>query len=147
MSRLHPLARRAVAVFAGIVAGGLVVAVVEGANVLLFPPPAGLDYRDPAALGRYMAALPAAAFAVVAVAWSLGAAAGGAVAGRLAPDNAPVNGLAVGAMLVGASLMNVANPDLPHPAWMWLAALLPLPVAWATARWVGVRQAARSGGA
>ncbi len=142
MSTLPPLARRFVAVFAGIVLGGLVVALVEGVNVVLFPPPEGLDYRDPAALGRYMAGLPPAAFAVVGLAWNLGALAGGAVAGRIAPLHAAVNGLAVGAMLAGASVMNLVDPDLPHPPWMWLAALLPVPVARYAARWVGARRGA-----
>lgn len=139
MSKLPPLARSTLAILAGVIAGALVVALVEGANVILFPPPAGLDYGNPEALGAYTATLPFAAFAVVGAAWILGALAGGAVAGWLNGRKADVEGGIVGFILAVASAMNLMDPRMKHPDWMWAPALLTVPAAWYAARWVSGR--------
>jgi len=136
LSRLSPIARSGVAVVSGLIVGGLVVAVVEGVNVLLFPPPAGMDFGNPEALGAYTASLPSIAFAVVGAAWMLGALAGGAVAGWLGGARADVDGGIVGLLLAAGSVANLMNPGLEHPAWMWAAALLTVPAGWFAARWV-----------
>lgn len=138
LSNLSPVARSGIAVVAGLIIGGLVVAVVESANVFLFPPPPGLDYRDPEALGAYTATLPFAAFAVVGAAWVLGALAGGALAGRLGGARADVDGGIVGLLLATAGVMNLLA--YPHPAWMWAPALLTVPAAWYAARWASGRR-------
>ncbi|MCC7018822.1 MAG: hypothetical protein IT332_03665 [Ardenticatenales bacterium] len=140
LSKLSPVARSGVAVISGLIAGGLVVALVEGVNVFLFPPPAGMDFSNPEALGAYTATLPFAAFAVVGAAWILGAIAGGAVAGRLGGARADVDGGIVGLLLAVASVANLMNPGLTHPAWMWAAALLTVPAAWFAGRWVSGRR-------
>ena len=134
LSTLSPIARSAVAVVTGLIFGGLVVARVGGAHVFLCPPPPGLDFGNPEALGAYTATLPFAAFAVVGAAWILGAIAGGAVAGRLGGARADVDGGIVGLLLAVASVVNLLA--YPHPAWMWAPALLTVPVGWYVARWV-----------
>lgn len=142
LSNLSPIARSGIAVISGLIAGGLVVALVEGVNVFLFPPPAGMDFGNPEALGAYTASLPITAFAVVAAAWILGALAGGAVAGWLGGTRADVDGGIVGLLLAAASVANLMNPGLTHPVWMWAAALSTVPAAWYAARWVSGRRTA-----
>lgn len=142
MNRLPPLVRNVLGVIAGVVVGGFVVGLVEGANVLLFPPPPGMDFTNPEALGRYAASLPTAAYAIVGLGWMLGALAGGVVAAPIAVRRRGVVGLVVGVIFVGASIMNLVSPDLPpHPAWMWAPALLAAPMGWLGARLVERRSA------
>ncbi|MBK6767910.1 MAG: hypothetical protein IPG72_02540 [Ardenticatenales bacterium] len=140
LSNLSPVARSGVTVVSGLIVGGLVVAVVEGLSVFLFPPPPGMDFSNPEAYGAFMATLPAGAFVLVGAAWMAGAVAGGAVAGWLGGARADVDGGIVGLILAAGSVMNLLN--YAHPAWMWAPALLTVPAAWYVARWVSGRRKA-----
>ncbi|MEO8082826.1 MAG: hypothetical protein ABI780_03325 [Ardenticatenales bacterium] len=143
MNRVPPLVRSVLAVIAGVIIGSLVVGLIEGANVLLFPPPAGMRYDDPVAMGAYMAHLPITAYAVVGLGWMLGALAGGAAAARVAGRKMAVHGLLVGVILAVASVMNLVDPSLPaHPVWMWAMALLAAPMGW-LGGWLGAWLVAR----
>lgn len=131
MNRLPPLVRSVLAVIAGVVVGGAAVGLVEGANYVFFPPPAGMNFRDPEALGRYAASLPTAAYAIVGLAYVLGPLVGGAAAAPIAGRRMAFHGLVVGVILAGASVMTLVDPSLPpHPAWMWAPALLGAPMGW-----------------
>lgn len=140
MNRVPPLARSVLAVIAGVVVGGLAVGLIEGLNYVLFPPPAGLSLSDPEALGRFAASLPTTAYAIVGLAFMLGALVGGAVAGWVVGRRLVVPGIIVGVILAGSSVLNLVDPSLPpHPTWMWAPALLAAPMGWLGA-WLVARR-------
>ena len=122
------------AVISGIFAMMIVITFVELANAkLFFPPPAGMDWNDTAAVAAFAAGLPAAAMAIVLGGWLLGAFVGAAVAARIALRHRLPCALLVGALVVAGTIQNALA--IPHPAWMVAAGvLLPLPLAWLAAR-------------
>lgn len=122
------MGRTIVGVIAGllVMAGG--VAAVQWLGHALYPPPAGLDYRDPAQLQAVMQAMPWPAKALVVLAWTLGSLAGGLAAAKIARAHRRGAALAVGLAMLALVVMNLVA--IPHPAWMAaLGVLVPLPFA------------------
>ena len=74
--------RSILGVFIGLIVAFVTVAVVEVINLLIFPPPAGFDVNDQAALAALIAEAPAYKLVLVPVAWFLAAVTGGWVAAR-----------------------------------------------------------------
>lgn len=103
----------------------------------VFPPPAGLDLRDPSVANAFIAGMPPAVLGLLVIAWVAAALVGAFVAARLAGSQRMLLGVLVG-LLVGAgnvySAMTVA-----HPPWVVAAnvALPPL-AAWLGA-WLALR--------
>ena len=122
----------------GVLAGALAMLVaiiaIEFAGQLLFPPPPGLDPRDPAQLEQVMALLPFGAKALVVLAWAVGAFVGGWIAARIARAHPRIAAGVVGALVViGVAMMVLEMPA--HPLWMSACGLLlPLPLALLAAR-------------
>ena len=58
---------------AGIVAAFMTVFVIEGAGHMLFPPPVGIDLKNPADLARLMDVVPFGAKLAVVIGWIVGA--------------------------------------------------------------------------
>src|SRR5690606_22974059 len=111
------LVRSILAIVAGTVAGGCVVAAVESISSLVYPPPKDLDFSDRAAMSAFVAGLPLGAFLLVLAAWSAGNLTAGYVTRRLAPARAVWPPLvACGLLLLGA-LITLAT--IPHPLWFW----------------------------
>ena len=107
--------RTILSVIAGIVAGGVVVALVEGAGHMVFPPPEGVDLKDPEALKTIMHDIPVAAKIAVLVAWCLGVFAGGSVAKLIGKSGST----SVWAVAVVFAIFTIANLFMiPHPGWM-----------------------------
>lgn len=120
--------RLILATLAGILVSGLVVGLVEALNMMLYPPPAGIDLHDPAQVVEMVAALPTTALVVVLIAWSVGSFSGGWVAARLAKHHQAIVAAIVGAFILAGVIYNVTV--LPHPMWMSiLGLLLPIPSA------------------
>lgn len=116
----------------GIVVGAvvmwLVVAGIQFASHVIYPPPAGLDPMQPADLERILAASPVGALALVVVAWTLGAFAGGWVAARIARHPRVAAVLVALGVMAGVAGMIAAIPG--HPMWMSVLGLvLPVPAA------------------
>ena len=116
----------------GIVVGAvvmwLVVAGIQFASHVIYPPPAGLDPMQPADLERILAASPVGALALVVVAWTLGAFAGGWVAARIARHPRVAGVLVALGVMAGVAGMIAAIPG--HPMWMSVLGLvLPVPAA------------------
>lgn len=129
--------RNILAVFAGIVAGGLVVALVEGVGHMLFPLAGGIDPSNPDSLKTMMSRIPVGALAFVVLAWAQGAFTGAWVAARVAADRPLTQGMLVGGVQLAAGVATMLS--IPHPPWMWvLGVVLPLPAAY-----LGVQAAAR----
>lgn len=115
----------------GIVAAFATIFVAEMAGHSLFPPPAGVDYDDPAQLAAMMERLPLGGKVAVVVAWFLGALVGGAAANRIA--GRALAGWIVAVAIVLAAYVTMAT--IPHPGWMWTAGvLLPLAAGWIAQR-------------
>ena len=116
----------------GIVVGAvvmwLVVAGIQFASHVIYPPPAGLDPMQTADMERILAASPVGALALVVVAWTLGAFAGGWVAARIARHPRVAAMLVALGVMAGVAGMIAALPH--HPMWMSVLGLvLPIPAA------------------
>ena len=130
--------RMAVGILAGIVVAFLCVFAVEMIGHSLYPPPAGLDVNDPADQARLMDAMPAAAKALVLLAWFAGALAGAWTANRIAGRS--IAGWAVALLVIAAGVATMLM--IPHPAWMWAGGIaLPLLAGWLAERMAAGRGA------
>jgi hypothetical protein len=103
----------------GIIASGVVVALVEKGSHSLFPPPEGIETMTPEQFREAIAGLPSGAFIAVILAWALGAAIGTWVTLRVSRHRPWFwGGIFTGVFL----LVVVFNLILiPHPWWMNLA--------------------------
>ena len=128
--------RLAVGIVAGIVVAFLCVFAVEWIGHDLYPPPEGLDIKDPADQARLMAAMPTAAKAMVLAAWFVGALAGAWVANRIAGRS--IAGWIVALLVVAGGVATMIM--IPHPVGMWAGGiLLPLLAGWIADRAAGRR--------
>ena len=118
--------RTILAVLAGLVVAWITISLFEFASMHAFPPPPGVDVRDPQQLAALVSQMPVAALALVLAGWVVGAMDGGLVSTLIAKRRVPA--IVVGVMvMLGAFLMMVM---VPHPLWMAIAGvLLPLPAA------------------
>jgi hypothetical protein len=109
----------------GAIVGYVIVSAIEMINLMLFKPPAGFNFQDPAALKAWIASLPETAFILVIVAWIVGTFVGVLIATRVARWR--LAGLIVGLLMIGATVSNFFR--FPHPIWAIAAAILGLVVA------------------
>jgi len=136
MSNIKPLIHNMVAAIAGTLAAGFAIAAVQSVNSRLYPPPAGLDWNNPAAVTAFFRTLPPAAFLVVLAAYAVGVTLGAWLAGKLSATFPHRQTIIVTALFFAASVMNLMN--LPHPGWFWAANLTLVPVAgWLALRLLG----------
>jgi hypothetical protein len=105
----------------------------------LYPPPAGLDPKNPDHLRMNIAAAPVGAMAMLVLAWAAGAFVGGWVAARIA-RHARAAAIAVALfVMAGVASMTVMVPE--HPRWVSLLGfLLPIPLALIAAKLAGRRE-------
>ncbi len=121
---------------AGVVAGGLLVALVEGIGHRVYPLPEGLDVKDVEALKEYVATLPAGALLFVLLAWAVGSFGGGWLAAKIADRKRLVHALVVGGVLMAFGIVNLVT--IPHPLWFAVVGVvLFLPAACAGAKLAG----------
>lgn len=121
--------RSVLAAFAGVVVGGLVVAIVEGTGHALFPLPDDIDPTNPESIQAAMDRIPLGSMLFVILAWAVGTVCGSVAAARLtAPTGHRTrSGLIVGGVLMLGGLMNLIA--IPSPLWFWMAGLAVFPVA------------------
>jgi glyoxylase-like metal-dependent hydrolase (beta-lactamase superfamily II) len=132
---MHPTIRSALVLLAGVVVALLVVMLMDAVVGRVYPLPAGTDVSPPD-FRQAIAALPVAAFVLLVVGWALAAGAGAYVAARLATQSRVIHGLIVALFVLVATLANLGR--IPHPTWMWPAAIILLPAAgWAATRLIG----------
>jgi len=101
------------------------IVLVEGVNESIWPWPAGVDKSDMKICLAYFVSLPATAFVIGVVGWSLAALCGPWVATRLGTNRHPAHGIALGVLLMLMALFNMSM--LPYPLWFWAAILILLP--------------------
>ncbi|MBC7776584.1 MAG: hypothetical protein H7246_14210 [Phycisphaerae bacterium] len=132
---MNPKLRALFAVMAGILAGGLVIMLVEMLSSQT--PPAGMNINDPAKMSEWIATLPMSAFAILLLAYFLGSAVGGWVANRVAAPTHYRPALIVGFGLFIAGVMNLIA--IPHPVWFAVTSSL----IYFVGAWVGGRAVSR----
>jgi len=135
----HPseaaMLRTILGVLAGVATMFVVIMGIEAVGHMAYPPPPGLDPMNPAheaAFAQFVQAMPWPAKALLALAWTLGALAGGWVAARIARH--PRGAAVVIALLVMSGVVAMII-RAPHPSWLAAAGLLlPIPAALLGAR-------------
>lgn len=137
---MHPMIRSALVLFGGVVIAVMVVILMDALVGRIYPLPPGVDTRDEESLRQVIAGLPIGAFVLLLTGWILAAATGSYFATRLATQARATHGLIVSIFVLVATIANLAA--IPHPIWMWPAAIILIPAAgWVAARLV-VRSAA-----
>jgi hypothetical protein len=131
------MVRNIAAWFGGLVAGAVVIGLVQGANMSLFPPPAGTDLNDPAQLAALMATIPLGALIGVELSYALGCTFAGYLVGRIASSHHQPLAISVGLLFTLAGAANLMA--IPHP--VWFAVLTTL--TYVPAAFLGVRMAGK----
>jgi hypothetical protein len=132
------MGRAILAIVAGCLLSVLVVAGVDFLAHQIYPPPAGLDVRDPAAMRVIIAEMPVGAFIVMVSGWILAAGLGAWLATKLSRTDKTWPGGAVGGLTLAATGINLFT--IAHPVWVVIVALIGIPLA----TWVGIRLAQTS---
>ncbi len=104
---------------AGVVAGAITVFAAEAVGHMLWPPPAGIDLRNPDALQDLMSVIPFQAKLAVLIAWGLGTFVGSAVAIFIS-GRASWPAWLTAFVLFGFALWTMSI--IPHPDWMLISA-------------------------
>ncbi len=108
------MVRTIVAILLGVFAGAIIVALVEGASHIIWPPPEG-NLQDPEFLKSIMHEIPFGAKMGVLVAWGLGVFGGGIIA-RFISHRHTYAAWTVGVIILGFGMMTMIA--IPHPTWM-----------------------------
>jgi hypothetical protein len=129
--------RSALVLFGGVVIAVMVVILMDALVGRIYPLPAGVDTRNEESLRLAIAVMPTTAFVLLLTGWVLAAGIGAYFAARLAAHSYVIHGLIVAFFVLVATIANLAA--IPHPIWMWPAAIILIPAA----GWVGTRFVAR----
>jgi hypothetical protein len=100
---------------------------VQFINGLVFPPPAGFDPADPAAMAAMVSQMPPGAFIILVLGYLLGATAGCYTAARLAGSDRYGKARLVALVFIIGGIMNFRA--IPHPTWVVAASFLAFGVA------------------
>jgi sorbitol-specific phosphotransferase system component IIBC len=140
---MQPMIRSALVLLAGVVAALFVVILLDTVAGNIWALPAGSDPNNPESMRQAVATLPVGAFVLLLVGWVLAGGVGSYVAARFATHARATHGLIVALFVLVATVGNLAK--FPHPAWLWAASIVLIPVAgWAATKLVA-RQAASQG--
>ncbi len=107
--------RNIFAIIAGVFAGVVLIGMLEMAGHSVFPPPEGVDVKDPEALKTLMKDIPFMAKFIVTLAWGIGSFVAAIIAIKIAQDKAWPGWVAVGLLWL-AGIFTLFQ--LPHPWWM-----------------------------
>lgn len=113
--------RSLLAIFLGVIVGGITVAIVEIPGYFIHPPPPGLNFNDMEAMKAHAAKTPPLAMAVVALAWAAGPFVGTLVACLIVRKKYVVHGLIIGTIF---ALLDASNYAIPHPLWLMVAGIV-----------------------
>jgi hypothetical protein len=116
----NPVLKNILGIVAGVIAGGIVVFLVELVGHTIFPPPEGTDLSDPEAMRTLIDSLPAGALVSVVVGWFLGSLTGCFTAQKIAGSTLAAWIVAVLFICLTAYNFTV----IPHPLWMMAAGIL-----------------------
>lgn len=113
---------RIFSILTGLVAGAIVIGLLEMVNHTMYPLPDGLDAANRDVFKDYIMTLPLTAFLFLLVAHGVGAMVGGFVASKMAQVQKRGAAMFVGFILVLAGVLNLLS--VPHPLWFSIADVL-----------------------
>ncbi|WP_422928054.1 hypothetical protein [Singulisphaera sp. PoT] len=126
---IHAFLRSIAAIALGLGAGVIAVGLIEAASVRLYPLPPGIDWEDPLAVQKALAAIPLGALLLVLLAWALGSFVAGWVSARVAKGAPRAYATGFGFLFLAFAIVNLVT--IPHPVWFAaVAVVLPLPAAY-----------------
>jgi len=132
---MQPMIRSALVLLAGVVAALFVVILMDTVAGNIWALPAGTDPNNPESMRQAVATLPTAAFLLLLTGWVLAGGVGSYIAARFATHARATHGLIVAFFVLVATVGNLAK--FPHPAWLWVASIILIPVAgWAATKLV-----------
>jgi len=109
------MARTIFGTLGGLVIGLIIIMAVESLGHIMYPPPAGVDLKDPEQLKTLMDQVPFGAKLGVLVAWGLGIFGGGMAAVFLTGRKKLPATIVAALLLAGAGATLIM---IPHPFWM-----------------------------
>ena len=118
---MHPLVRRLLSVIGAVILAALLVNTMDAVREHLFPLPEGTNASDSASMKQAFMAQPAPAFLLILIGWTAGAGIGAYAACQFNGRTARWPGIAVGAIVLGGAVLTMIG--LPHPTWLWVAAV------------------------
>jgi len=122
----------------GLAVAMLVIASVEYLCFLLYPPPAGFDWKDPQAAAAFIASLPMPALLLVVSGWCLGSFFGAAVPAWQANHRLPA-AMLIGLLIAFFTWLNAQA--IPHPQWMLIAGIVgPIVLSWLATKLIRSRK-------
>ena len=107
---------------AGVVTAFITVMLIDKIGHMVYPPPAGLDFTDPAAIQPYMATLPVGAYLFILASSVVAAFIGTLVGCYIGTANPNLFGAVVGGIVMAATIANFIF--IPHPLWLSIATLV-----------------------
>ena len=108
------MAKKILSVIAGIIAGTIVIYLVEIVSLKVYPPPAGVDVmKDKQALIEYIRSAPLSAMLIVLLGYVLGSFVAGWLSARISASIRQP--LICGVVLMAFGIMNLV--DIPQPLW------------------------------
>ncbi len=121
--------RRVWAVIAGVLAGSVIMVVVETLGHKIYPVAMNLETATKEAKEEFMKTIPVEAMLMIILAWAIGSFIAGIVSTLISKENTSFAALRSGAVLLAFAIVNMIS--IPHPIWFWIAGLLVfIPFAW-----------------
>ncbi len=121
------MGRSIAAVVVGLMAGLVVMALLQWAGMQIYPEPPGRDSQDAEVMAAALESQPVGAFFMVLMAWFFGTVDAAILAAWLAPDKPWRHVAVVSGFLFALVLLYLAS--VPSPSWFVLVALLIILVA------------------
>lgn len=114
--------KRVFAIIAGVAAGFAIIFIGDATTHALSPLPRGLDYSNRDEMRDYIAGIPMYVLIIMVIFWLSSSFLGAMLASRINRPEWKRTSLICGGILMAAAIFNLAT--LPHPAWMWISALV-----------------------
>lgn len=109
------MGRKILGFIAGLIAGGVTVALIESLSSFLHPLPENFDPKDIEQMKAFVGSLPATAFIIVLLAHLLGSLIAGFVASLVVKEAWTIGAIILGVFFTCAGVANLVM--IPHPVW------------------------------
>ena len=116
------MGKRIISLIVGLIAGIMVIMMVQGLSHLLFPLAEGVRQNSIEAMKNSIKNLPVEALLFVILSYSLGSFTGGLVNALIFPDGKYLFPAIIGFVLMIFGIINMII--IPHPLWFWIASLI-----------------------
>ncbi len=116
------MGRSIIGVIVGILAGVLVISLIQMLGHSIYPVPEGLDMKDPAVVAEYIKTAPVGAILSVLIGYLLGALVAGFVSTKVGKVNHIKLGLICGIFLLLGVIMTIFA--IPHPVWFMITSVI-----------------------